>query len=204
MNNSLPFHSSSTPLSIEAVKQLPRTAIAKEWHGSEISPPLLFSVAIDPKALWFLASRAAAPVCDRSLACGAFVEGLWEQELAEVFLCAAEGSRYLEVNISPSGAWWSCSFHGYRERDSSTALEGVEAWAEPLTSDSTRWEAGLKIPRASISSRISFGVQGGKSRGNVSGVVLSKSRPLYLTYGNLEAANPDFHLAGNFLELVES
>ncbi len=201
-NNSTPYFCFGKPLSKEQARELPRTSIEKEWHGSLVTPPLHFSLALDPEALWFCASRASMPQCELSLACGSFVEGLWEKELAEVFLCSAEGPRYLEVNLSPTGAWWSCSFHSYRKRDSSAPLEGVTAWASPLSATSESWEAGLRIPLASIASAINFSPNDLPSRANVSGVVLSGKGPLYLTYGNLRAKEPDFHLADKFPTLT--
>lgn len=204
MSKSIPCSYSPTLLSAEQAKKLPRTAISHEWHGSPVSPPLLFSLGLDSEALWFTASRAAAPLCDLSLSCGSFVEGLWEKELAEVFLCSAEGTRYLEINLSPTGAWWSCSFHSYRARDSSAALEGVTAWAETVTVQAKSWEATLRIPTASIASAVTFTPKSAEVRANVSGVMIMGASPLYLSYSNLEATQPDFHLTDKFSALLIS
>jgi hypothetical protein len=202
MSKSIPCSYSASILSAEQAKKLPRTAISHEWHGSLVSPPLLFSLGLDPEALWFTASRAAAPQCNLSLTCGSFVEGLWEKELAEVFICSAGGTRYLEINLSPTGAWWSCSFHSYRARDSSAALGGVTALAETLTAQAKGWEATLRIPTPSIASAVPFTPKGAEVRANVSGVVLTETSPLYLSYSNLEATQPDFHLTDKFSALL--
>lgn len=46
---------------------------------------------------------------------GAFVEGLWDGDVAEVFIKSAAG-RYQELNLAPSGAWWSMTLSDYRKR----------------------------------------------------------------------------------------
>jgi hypothetical protein len=35
----------------------------------------------------------------------AFVEGLWKHTCFEAFVAAGEGEGYVELNLSPSGAW---------------------------------------------------------------------------------------------------
>ena len=42
-------------------------------------------------------------------------DNLWRSTCLELFLSSPDDSSYLEINLSPSGAWNSYSFSGYRE-----------------------------------------------------------------------------------------
>ncbi|MFA5506199.1 MAG: hypothetical protein WC314_15920 [Vulcanimicrobiota bacterium] len=86
-----------------------------DWFG-EVSPwNPEFSLEVKNGTLHYTFRVAKAAYCDDSLRPGSFVEGLWEKDVAELFL-GGPGEFYQEINISPSGAWWSATFKGYRER----------------------------------------------------------------------------------------
>jgi hypothetical protein len=46
---------------------------------------------------------------------GDFIEGLWNYDVAELFLARPDG-QYVEINFSPEGAWWTASFSAPRQR----------------------------------------------------------------------------------------
>lgn len=77
-----------------------------------------------------------------------FIEGLWRFDCGELFLFQPETSRYLEINIAPNGAWWSCVFSDVRCRDG-----GVEPpIIQVMTSDSEEgnWRIGFRLSRREI------------------------------------------------------
>ena len=88
---------------------------AEDWFGvaSPWKPEMALRVSERRLHYTFRADKSA--LCDESLACGSFVEGLWEQDVAELFL-SGPGDSYQEINVSPTGAWWSACFSNYRER----------------------------------------------------------------------------------------
>jgi hypothetical protein len=48
-----------------------------------------------------------------------FCEGLWRADCGELWLASEISGRYIEINIAPNGAWWSCVFTSPRIRDES-------------------------------------------------------------------------------------
>jgi predicted amidohydrolase len=52
---------------------------------------------------------------------GLFMPGLWEHDVAELFI-AHPGGRYFEFNLSPNAAWWSCEFKAPRVREEETDI----------------------------------------------------------------------------------
>ena len=79
----------------------------KDWFGnpSPYRPEMNYEISGDRFKFSYRCRKT--PRCDHSLETGQFVEGLWEQDVAEFFV-AAGGTECQEINISPTGAWWSC------------------------------------------------------------------------------------------------
>ena len=46
-----------------------------------------------------------------------FYEGLWRADCGELWLASSESDRYIEINLGPNGAWWTCVFSSARTRD---------------------------------------------------------------------------------------
>lgn len=67
------------------------------------------------KQLCFGLKVFTAPDFDRSLAEGQFQEGLWNQDVAELFIVDNNLKSYQEINLAPSGAYWSQYFADYRK-----------------------------------------------------------------------------------------
>ena len=64
---------------------------------------LRYSIAITPDLVWPEFSRLERK------------DQLWRSTCLELFLASPDDPSYLEINLSPSGAWNSYSFSGYRE-----------------------------------------------------------------------------------------
>jgi len=72
-----------------------------------------------------------------------FVEGLWRFDCGELFLLQPTTGRYLEINLAPNGAWWSCVFSGVRVRD----CETLSPQLEHITADRSEngWRASFDL-----------------------------------------------------------
>jgi len=112
---SIHLYSSNQILSADQVRGLPSQSKSTDWHGAPLSVPLSWTVAVDPRAIWCVCCLPGGLVSAASGSSGEFREGLWNGDVAELFLKGRDGS-YQELNLSPSGAWWSMTFIGYRER----------------------------------------------------------------------------------------
>ena len=72
-----------------------------------------------------------------------FVEGLWRYDCGELFLADPASGRYLEINVAPNGAWWSCVFSGVRIRDMQVDAPRIERIFSEATPDG--WNAGFSL-----------------------------------------------------------
>lgn len=188
------LNSSAKPLSDADFSQLSFNRIERDWFGNAVSTPPQYKLAIDPKFLWFGARRLYPPQSSRTISAGTFEEGLWNEDVAELFLCDdAISTRYAEINLAPSGAYWRCEFESYRTRAKGGALpvENIQARGQVGASG---WEASLRVPRRELS--ITFSGERA-SRGNVS-FILRGPRLAYFTAHGLKASHPDFHLTEQF------
>jgi hypothetical protein len=84
---------------------------------------------------------------DSSVAPGVFHEGLWRFDCGELWLASSVSSRYLEFNLSPSGAWWSCAFSEARVRDTNCAPPQVISSGEV---SETGWRACLSVSMSEV------------------------------------------------------
>jgi hypothetical protein len=189
---------SSRALALRDVLALPWVAFRRDWSGAPPPAAAGFTVAADPERLFYVAGCAQAPCHDAGLARGTFAAGLWERDVAELFVGGEGTPAYRELNLSPAGAWWTCAFSGYRQadRDEPAAGVGVETIGEVSAAG---WVAGLAVPRA-------VALPGGqidrRTRLNACMIVGARDRR-YLCW-RPAGGTPDFHLPRCFapVELV--
>ncbi|MEI7984060.1 MAG: hypothetical protein WCI55_00405 [Armatimonadota bacterium] len=94
-----------------------------EWR------PFLTSFVGSPKAeCWYCLDRASeffqiaflvkSPAyMNPEISEAVVFEGLWHHDCGELWLGNAENGRYLEINLAPNGAHWTCAFVLPRLRD---------------------------------------------------------------------------------------
>ncbi len=155
-----------------------------DWAGCSVQPAFRWCFARDPKTLWFRASLPGGQHFDRQHAPGEFVEGLWEQDVAEFFLKDSSG-RYQEFNVSPAGAWWTVALRGYRTREETTPELYVSAIEASVEADG--WTAVLGISHAGLSVQLDD-----SSLLHVSGIVHKPARQ-FLSSRPVAGIEPDFH-----------
>jgi hypothetical protein len=136
---------SRTALRLADVATLGRTMFRRDWYGALAPHGAWFTVAADADRLYLAAGCALVPDFDATIPAGAFAAGLWERDVAELFVGRAGSTAYAELNVAPGGAWWWCAFSGYRTpAEASAAPAGVESFGEVTASG---WRAGLAVPR---------------------------------------------------------
>ncbi len=176
---------------------LPVMGMNTDWYGAELLPPLCFTLATDPTHLWFVAARQAPATCFPGAEPGSFTEGLWEHDVAELFLADPKSGAYLEFNLAPNGAWWAAKFIAPRVR----AVEQPD-FPSIVTS---RWEdvaagawcSAIRVPLAVLEKEIGFGAE---TTANVTAILNSPHQTFHSAH-KLPGAEPNFHQPGSFIRI---
>lgn len=174
---------------------LPLSGIESDWHGGPVVPAAAFALALDPERLWFIAGHGLPARIHPRARPGVFQAELWRHDVAELFLAGPDlGGPYLEFNLAPNGAWWSCGFTAPRVRatEEERPLQAVMTYAD-LAPDGA-WLAAAAIPVASLREWLDFG-EG--ARGNVT-MILNSPDQRFLTAANLGPGEPDYHRPDRF------
>jgi len=179
--------------------ELPVLGTGLDWAGGAVDPPPGWALARDDTRLWFIATRRAPARLHPRARPGDFVAGLWEYDVAELFLVHPPSGRYLEFNLAPNGAWWSAEFRAPRQRDREDEFPFPEVETHADLAPDGSWLATISMPLDLLRARIGFG-EG--TRGNVCFIV--DQPPRYLSLANLPGAEPDFHQPAAFRELEEA
>jgi hypothetical protein len=176
---------------------LPVSGISRDWTGAEISPAPLFSLAMDRERLWFVAGHARPAALHPRARPGAFQAELWKHDVAELFLADPAGGRYLEINLAPNGAWWSCEFTAPRVRAEETDifLPDVATFAD-LAADGS-WLAAIALPLDVLRARLGFGPT---TRANAT-FLLGSPEQRFFSANDLGGGEPDFHIPQRFSPL---
>ena len=91
-----------------------------DWDGNQMKVNFRFILEVENNLITFGAQFPKE--CDALGKQGQFLEGLWEQSVVELFIHELESARYLEINLSPTGAYWCAEFSDYRVRKSELYL----------------------------------------------------------------------------------
>lgn len=167
------------------VVALPRSSASECWNGDCLARPFQWSLTIDSQRLWFVSEIPAAPSEKKLHGSGEFVEGLWESNVAELFVMASDG-KYQEFNVSEDGAWWAMTFLSHRVRSPSPKVpKGVTITTERSTQS---WTAIMAIPLASLEVEWNQNVAL-----HVCGILYRQGVPTYLTSKAQSGFPPDFH-----------
>lgn len=171
--------------------------IPTDWRGHPEAPAPGFALVMDDARLWFIAHHRA-PAAPHPLAQpGKFMPELWKHDVAELFLADPVSGRYLEFNLSPNAAWWSCEFTAPRVRaeECEVPMPEVATFAD-LAPDGA-WVAAMALPLDLLKARIGFGPG---TRANVA-MILGSPAQRFLTASVLVGDAPDFHQPASFPEV---
>lgn len=182
---SIVVYTSRAALSLSRARALPRSSRGLCWNSSQLPYPLSWSIAVDPESLWFVCSLPGGRVLASPAGCRAFVEGLWNGDVAELFIKGTDG-RYQEFNLAPSGSWWSMTLSDYRKRETSPLrpeLSGVE-----LRVEEGQWEVVSSFKRRTLDVDLLPGC-----RVHVAGMWY-RPEPIFLSSHPPSGVKPDYHL----------
>jgi hypothetical protein len=179
------IYESDVLLTLDRVRSLPTSPIPSDWHGAPLTAPIQWFLGRDPVALWFRAVVPQLPVFDNALRPGQFVEGLWEQDVAELFI-GGEAGHYQEFNLNPAGAWWTCFFTGYRTRAIATRRPETICIDTDITPSS--WDAVLAVRSAELSVPLTQ-----RSTVHVSFILHGQGKQ-YVSSHPVGGREPDYHL----------
>lgn len=168
--------------------------ISRDWYGASPEFGLCYCAAKQEEQLHLLFTANITPDLDWNHGSGDFVEGLWKEDVAELFICDDNTSAYQEFNFSPSGAWWTQMFSDYRTEAPDLLRQRPELTIKSVI-DSTGWQLLVELPldQLSVCCRLTE-----QSRINICAIFNQNPRS-YFSVNDLQAEDPDFHLNHNVL-----
>lgn len=173
---------------------LPVMGMDTDWYGVTLHPPLCFTIASDSSSLWFVATRQAPATCRPGAEPGSFTEGLWEYDVAELFLANPTCGAYLEFNLAPNGAWWAAKFDAPRVRAAKQSDFPSIVTSHRGDPSYEAWCAAIRVPLAFLATEIGFGE---KTTANVTAILNSPLQTFHSAH-KLPGADPDFHQPASF------
>jgi hypothetical protein len=169
-----------------------------QWNADSILTAPEFVFASDGQRLLFGLRSQTAAVCTDTPA-GRFISGLWEHDVAELFIMDRDGIAYQEINLSPTGAWWTMKFSSERKADLSNfnMPRRVETFSRCGNSS---WCSAIAIHLSELSISFDPGIA---TRANVAAII-GKSPRHYFSWCLFESEAPEFHATRDFegVELV--
>lgn len=163
-----------------------------DWFGADhaFRPEMALTVTDERLEFRF---RVDKPAHCADHARGEFVEGLWQMDVAELF-CAGAGPEYQEINIAPSGAWWSALFSSYRQLDREVRFEPV------ITNrvEGDLWSVGFSCATDAI---VPWRDLDPACRRTSVCAILYTPEPHYYAWNHQSGGEPDFHREDLFVKV---
>lgn len=120
-----------------------------------------------------------------------FVEGLWEQDVAEFFIADRATGHYQEFNLGPGGAWWSATFSAPRVRiapQPECRLFGITtnvSWTD------TQWIGRQSLPLPDLAG----------AAVNFTAIIAGPDGRRFYSLADLGGRTPDFHRPADWIPL---
>lgn len=182
------IHSIPAEGSFDALAALPRQELVHDWWGDDVEPSFEFAMAEDGDSLYILASRGKNASAQPGSELGVmYPKPLCDYDTAEFFMGQADGERYFEFHIAPSGAWWYSFFKAVRQVADDVenpVPQGVETRVCPREGG---WLAMARIPLSEVK-----GIDLRQCRLAVT-AILESPEYIYLTTADNLSGEPDFH-----------
>ena len=187
-------------LPVQAPTDRPRFhTITTDWSGTHLEAQPSFRVVLAPgQFIELLVTARKTPSSMIGSKSGEFHEGLWQHDCAELFLANPETDHYIEFNLAPNGAWWSCLFEAPRRRALLENLPLAGVTTEALEGIA-HWEARLRVPLATLPEVI--GSDPKKWRANATFCLGNDPRQKFATFAAPAPGQPDFHRPQDWLPL---
>ncbi len=144
-------------------------------------------LAMSKKQLFFGLKVFTTPNYNADLTVGQFQEGLWNQDVAELFIVDNNLRAYQEINLAPSGAYWSNYFTDYRKplNNKYIDLRPQDFFKETTE---TSWTVGMALDL----SKFSVKINPNNMRLNVT-AISNSPEPSYYSLAKTKSVKPDFH-----------
>jgi hypothetical protein len=183
---------SSNPLSWGHL-DLPLFGLDSDWFGQPLQPPAMFSIASDPKYLWFIASRQAPALTHPSAKPNQFTPDLWKYDCSELFFSCPQSGHYLEFNLAPNSAWWASEFSSPRvpATNQPPFSNHIQTWQD-TTGHS--WITAMAIELDFLKANIGFSAA---SKINAT-FILNSPQQIFISAAKLPGQNPDYHQPHHF------
>ncbi|MES2982742.1 MAG: hypothetical protein V4727_10545 [Verrucomicrobiota bacterium] len=185
---------SETPLSWGQL-DLPLCGLTEDWFGKPLDKPSTFSLAMDPKSLWFIGIFPSTANIHPAASPSQFTPELWKYDVAELFLANPATGEYLEFNLTSNGAWWASKFSSVRKPSAEQPDFTTHIHSHHDLASADLCVAGLEIPLNFLKKEIDFGVI---TAANIT-IISDTPSQRYLSASKLPGAQPDFHQPINFL-----
>lgn len=173
---------------------VPMLGLQRDWQGLTVQPPAAFSLAMDDRRLWFIAHHRKPAELHPLARPGDFQAGLWNHDVAELFIADPVSGRYFEFNLAPNGAWWSCEFTAARVRAEEVDIAMPEIATFSDMAPDGAWVAAMAIPLDLLRARLDFGPD---SLVNVC-MILESPAQRFISAADLGGGEPDFHQPHRF------
>lgn len=175
----------------------PWTEISADWDGRKLFRPFRFRLELHSGSgeLGAIIARFDVPIPPLSRQpqpAGSFVEGLWNFDVAELFLRGDPAGAYQEFNLSPFGEWWSCGFSSYRCGRTPSPDFVLRAESRHTAGG---WSGELTIPLAGLRAK---GIDSSAMAAHVSAISGPGAERRYISSNPLAGETPDFHRAETF------
>ena len=120
-----------------------------------------------------------------------FVEGLWEQDVAEFFISDRRTGHYQEFNLSPGGAWWSALFVAPRVRKDPQPESQAFGVRTEILWTATEWVGRLSFPQPDLF----------HTAVNFTAITAGREGRRFYSLAALGSATPDFHRPEDWITL---
>lgn len=173
--------------------------LENDWFGALLESRPSFRVVLHPgEAIEYRVTARKQPISAVGSQPGEFHEGLWQHDCAELWLANPSTGHYIEFNLAPNGAWWSCLFEAPRINALVENLPLPGVIAEGLEGIA-HWEASLRVPLSSLPEQI--GQNPSLWTGNVTFCLGSAPKQKFTSFARLGEGNPDYHRPAKWLPL---
>ena len=166
-------------------------SLKKDCFGQLFHPSPEVFFGVDQTHFHFYARHQETALIHPNAREGDFQAELWKYDVAEFFLAAPDRSQYLEFNLAPNGAWWSCFFSAPRKTSRTKPLAGVSTQAKVTLDD---WQVHAAIPLTEIPWPLE------ECFLNATFILKSPDQQ-FLTLTDLGGDQPDFHRPAHFLAI---
>ena len=195
---SLPLKHTKHPITTQKEWAASDPAIKTALEGDPVGPPPRFRLDLGPDFLQFTVGCQRAPWNERAQAKPkTFLAELWKQDVGELFIKAVDSDRYLEINLSPWGAWWACVFSEYRKQDESAPLPKPPNVIWSVAAEA--WQSTIILPLDYLEKNVAFGKS---TTANVCFILGPAHARRHFSWATLPVGPPNFHRVADFVPLA--